>query len=146
MPPPPKIEFCDRRSMKKIAYQHQERQPDHREEVKEVHRVGRRRDLVLVLQLLKEQIVEVLRADDGRKGGRELLLEFDRFSLTVSLARGVQGRILEFTRNLQALEVNALNIFRLDLLAEEPVIDLRGTVEHRPEDHEKDHRRRRWRK
>ena len=66
---------------------------------------------------------------DGRKRGRELLVQLDGFSLAVGLARGVQGRIVEFARDLQSLEVNAGDILRFELLAEEPVTDLRGAIE-----------------
>ena len=139
MPPPPKIEFCDRRSMKKIAYHHQQRQADHRKQVEEVHGIGRRRDLVFVLQLLEDQIVQLLAGRNDRKRGRELLVQLDRLSLAVGLARGVRGRIGEFAGNLHSLEVNVGNIVRFELLAEEPVTDLRGAIEHRAEDHEQDH-------
>ncbi len=121
--------------------QHQQRQADHGKQVQERHGIGRRRDLEFVAQLGKKQLDEV-RVVEDRNRGRELFVQLDWFSrLTIGFAwcGVVRGRIDEFARNLQSLEVNAVNFPRYELLAEEPVSDLRGTIEDRPQDHENDH-------
>src|SRR5208283_2649646 len=96
------------------------------------------RDLVLVRQPCENQLVQI-RTGDGRKGGRELLLQLDHLSLAVGLPGWIQGKFVEFTRNLQSLKVNAGNILRFELFAEEPVADLRRVIEDLAKDHEKDH-------